>query len=425
MPFYVIEKESQIEKIPEFKECYIHVITNNDRYHPYIADVSLVYVRPFNDKGYMFCIKHGESLSLKWQYVRKFLSDKKLYSLDAKYSKYFFSGNINDIGFNIRKEGADIDVLENKPAIITDFYRRMGDLKNINEVIPISKHYEYMNNIYSQIKPYIFENNDLEYKTTNMFYKIEREGIRLDKEYFIKFFGDIPEPQFSIKKGKIYSQYNLHTYTGRPSNSFNGINFLSLSREKGERRAFIPNNDVFIEYDMKAFHPRLLGNLIGYSFKDNDDVYKILGNILEIEDTSRIKETTFQCLYGNIGKNIENKPFFKDIKSYTEEIWREFNNKGNIENASGRLFRLKDIDSPTPSKLLNYLLQNKETVENVTQIHALFGAFRAIKSRIVLYSYDSVLIDALSEEADEILNILSQLKYPGRIKMGLSYNELK
>lgn len=95
--FYIIEKEDQLPHLPPFDKCFVHVITNNDNYHPAISDVSLIYVKPFDDKGYIFCINHNESLGLKWQSIRKLLSEKEVYALDAKYTKYFLSGNINDI----------------------------------------------------------------------------------------------------------------------------------------------------------------------------------------------------------------------------------------------------------------------------------------------------------------------------------------
>ncbi len=97
--FYILEKEDQLPHLPHFNECFVHVITNNDNYHPAISEVSLIYVKPFDDKGYIFCINHTESLGLKWQSLKKFLSEKELYAIDAKHTKYFLGGQINDITF--------------------------------------------------------------------------------------------------------------------------------------------------------------------------------------------------------------------------------------------------------------------------------------------------------------------------------------
>ena len=86
--FYIIEKEDQLPHLPHFDKCFVHIITNNDNYHPAIADVSLVYVKPFDDKGYILCVNHTESLGLKWQSLKKLLSEKELYALDAKHTRY-------------------------------------------------------------------------------------------------------------------------------------------------------------------------------------------------------------------------------------------------------------------------------------------------------------------------------------------------
>lgn len=424
--FYIIEKEEQLRNFPEFDKCFVHVITNNNNYHPAIADVSLVYVKPFDSKGYIFCIKHSESLGLKWQAVKKYLSEKELYAVDAKYTKYFLSGKINDATFGrLSQIGNRFDFDGCEPAIISDFYHRHGSLKNINELIPISKHYEYCENVYEIVKPYLTQNNEYTNKLINVFFKIEKEGIKLDKQCFINFHENHPTPQFSIKSGYAYSSYNLYTLTGRPSNSFNNINYAALNKENGERTCFIPRNDTFIEFDFNGYHPRLLGDLVKHTFDNNTNVYVQIAELLGEEDVSKVKETTFQNLYGGIRYELQNKPFFKQISMFTDDLWDTIQYSGYITTPSGKTFRLKDIDNPTPQKLLNYYIQNFETSQNVEQLHLLFNDFKPLKSRIVLYTYDSILIDTSNDEISKIQEIITQLKYPVRAKSGTNYNELK
>jgi hypothetical protein len=69
--------------------------------------------------------------------------------------------------------------------------------------------------------------------------------------------------------------------------------------------------------------------------------------------------------------------------------------------------------------------QNFETSQNVEQLYALFSEFKPLKSRIVLYTYDSVLIDASREETQKINEIIAKLKYPTQVKIGTNYNNLK
>jgi hypothetical protein len=423
--FYIVEKEEQLQQIPPFDKCFVHVITNNNNYHPAIAEVSLVYVKPFNSKGYIFCINHTESLSLKWQTIKKYLSEKELYAIDAKYTKYFLSGKINDASFHYAtQESSRFDFIGCEPIIISNFYHQHGSLKNINELIPISKHYEYCENIYGVVKSHLLKNTDAMNKAIDVFFKIEKNGIKLDKACFIKHHEDHSTPHFSVKQGVIYTSYNLFTLTGRPSNSFNSINFAALNKENGERSCFIPHNDLFVEVDFNGYHPRLLGTLVDYEFDNETNVYEQIGKILNNKDISKVKEITFQNLYGGIRSELQNKPFFKSIQAFTDDLWNTINYGGYIDTPSGKRFRLKDIDNPNPQKILNYYIQNFETSQNVLQLYTLFNDFRPLKSRIVLYTYDSVLIDIAHEERDKIDKIIAKLQYPVRVKTGSNYNIL-
>ena len=46
-----------------------------------------------------------------------------------------------------------------------------------------------------------------------------------------------------------------------------GINFAALNKNDGERKCYIPENDMFVEYDIQGYHPRLIGEMI--NFKGN------------------------------------------------------------------------------------------------------------------------------------------------------------
>lgn len=423
--FYIIEKEDQIPKIPEFDSCFVHIIPNNNYYHPAIAEVSLVYVKPPNSKGYIFCINHSESLNLRWQSIRKFLSEKELYAVDAKYSRYFLNGKIQDLTLNSISHGnGRFDFSNCESRVFLNFYRQYGYMKNTNEIIPITKHYEYCEGMYNIIKPFIYKNSDYEQNLIDVFFKIEKEGIKVDKTCFIRYHENQVNPQFFIKKGIIYTQYNLYTTTGRPSNSFNGINFAALNKDNGERMCFVPKNNYFLECDFSGYHPHLLAKLVGYNFDPNISIYKQIGDIMGIEDISKVKEITFQNIYGGIRKNLHDKPFFKEIHNFTYNLWKEIQHEGYVIASSGKYFRLREIEDPTPQKLLNYYIQNLETSENVEQFSATFNNFRPLKSRIVLYTYDSILIDVMDEERPKIKEIIDSFKYPIHIKIGPNLNEL-
>ena len=82
-----------------------------------------------------------------------------------------------------------------------------------------------------------------------------------------------------ISNGKLYSQYNLWTTTGRPSNSFGSVNFAALPPEK--RRGFIAENDYLVEFDFDAYHLRLIADLVGYHTFGEESVHEYLSKWYE------------------------------------------------------------------------------------------------------------------------------------------------
>ena len=52
----------------------------------------------------------------------------------------------------------------------------------------------------------------------------------------------------------------------RPVNNFNGINLVGLQHGNGERNCFEPTGAFFVEMDYDGYHPRLIGEMVGFSF---------------------------------------------------------------------------------------------------------------------------------------------------------------
>ena len=65
--FWLIENEKDLEYLRQkpIQEAFVEIIPHHDNIHPALNDVSLVYIRPYNDeKGYMLCLDHSETSSL-------------------------------------------------------------------------------------------------------------------------------------------------------------------------------------------------------------------------------------------------------------------------------------------------------------------------------------------------------------------------
>lgn len=422
--FYIIEKKDQLDRLPELGDCYIDFIPYSNNFHPTLQSdkISLVYVRSLNQhKGYILCITHNESLSLDKQDVEQWIltHTNKLFVLNKKQTLYYFpyTDKLFDINFI---ENVDISGVKGNNSI-NFYYNRYTNLPYINCLIPISKHYEEQENIFNVVKPTIskYDSKDTIYEFNNttlteVFHKIERNGVKIDKQCFLDCYGeDLKYPEFSIRKSRIYGQYNLHTLTGRPSNTFNSINFAALNKNSGERLCYRPSNDAFVEIDFNGYHPRLIGELVDYPLTANN-IYEDLG----IEKT-----VMFENLYGGIRRDNLSHPYFQKVQMFIDGMWDEYNYGGTYSTVL-RTFKVGDINNQT--KMFNYVIQALETYTNVVMLDKILDYLSDKKTQIVLYTYDAFLFDFSAEDGKECLQeILNIMKYPVSIKKGKSYHNLK
>jgi hypothetical protein len=429
--FYIIEKQDQLDQLHIGEDMFIHIIPTNENFHPVLQNISLIYIRwTKGHKGYILCIDHSESLSLTITDILDKLSKvTNIYTLDKKVVLHHFptlNPQLIDVQLiNSYYTFQNINIEQYESKVEVDFKRKYY-IEAPSTLIPIAKYYEKYENIYDHIEQTInkISENIHEYDFLNhyvapLFYNIEKQGIKLSKEPFIEHFKTLPNPKFSVSKGKIYTQYNLNTLTGRPSNAFNGINFAALNKTNGERAAFMPENDFLVEIDFKAYHPTIIAKLAGYEFTGN--IYEQLANEFSGSTPETIKELVFQQLYGGVRKDFQDKPFFKQVNDYTNQLW---SNDGAIGTQFGKRFTKQMIENPTPQKLLNYIVQNTETIFNVVQFSAVINFLKDKKTKIILYTYDSILLDYDSSET--LLNsITSLLKFNYSTKTGHNYAEIK
>ena len=182
--FYIVETNEQLEQL--INKCYdkvfIEPIYSNNNIHPTLNNVSLLYIKPLiDDKGYMVCINHTESLKLESTLLNALLASyKEIYVRDRKSFIYHYPlKNIIDISFNI------IEYIDPTTSAHDYYYQRHGDKKNINEIIPLVKHYEKCELIYEKIKNYCLTDNiKFNNKATNVFCAIEKNGIKINKKQF-------------------------------------------------------------------------------------------------------------------------------------------------------------------------------------------------------------------------------------------------
>lgn len=429
--YFVIETIEQLEKLPKAEKCFIDLVSLSEETHPLLTSPCVLY---YNDleKGYIIPVQHSEAFSLDLQTVQSFLSNiPKVYLLDKKWHSYYLDlPQAVDLYFTVLDVENSKQDLECYTNVHLDFYNKFKYQVEVNTLIPISKHYERCECMFESVKPYIGQEDNLEWqnKYVEAYKWVEEQGLLTNERVFNKFFEPVWKDR-SIKNNRIYTSYNLYNITSRPTNAFNGINFLAFNKENGSRAAFIPENDAFIEFDFDGYHIRLIANLLNLSIPNNESIHVILGRQyfgkeeLTPEEYQESKKITFRQLYNGIEPEYKYIELFHHVDEMVQAIWIQYKKLGSIMLPNGRVIK---IDNPTPQKLLNYYVQCLETVNNIKKLTALKELFKGKKSKVILVVYDSILIDYSAEDGKgflaQIKTVLEEGNYKVKAQKGDTYD---
>lgn len=438
--YYIIENTAQLQKFCRYdlSECIVDVVPYNDYYHSAISPPSLVYIKPYKSRaGFILPVSHDESSKLAYEdinYVVTMLIGK-IYAIDLKRLKYYFSRK--KAAFCLKtalhlSKGITLTETDFNTTCHNFFYKKYYQKPDINKIIPISKHYEKIEKIVKALpdmRKEIAENPYYSFycrKAISVFHFIEKQGISINPD-LIKDFSSLKTPQFSLSDRTIYSSYHLHTATGRPSNAFNGVNFAALNKEDGSRNMLVPKNDYFFEFDYSSYHLRLLCGLIGYKFEESD-IHTHLAklyfskDVVTKEEYDESKGITFRLLYSDSNlSNLQYVEFIDKVRSYREQLWQQYYKEGYIPTPIAKR-PITNIENK--SQLLPYLLQAYETELNICTLENIFVYLRGKKSKVVLYCYDSVLLDFSKEDGRETLDtIVSILENKGLYKVSIKYGK--
>ena len=414
--YWLIEDLNHIETICRIRHrvAYVDIIPCSHTLHPVENSVCAIYLRfERDDKGYIIPINHSETINFEIEIAEKVLNSiAKLYVRDRKEFLHYFC-----IKHCYQPSPSPHTYIPQQTTAHTYIYNKYPNIQYLNTIVPIVKHYEVCEQNYANFKGEI---NPFYNKAALVFNQLERAGIKVDPLLFEQYF-DQQVDEF------VYTQYNLNTLTTRPSNTFNTINFSALNKDNEERKCFIPRNESFIEFDISAYHPTLLASLCGYDF-GSDDIHLSFSKMYGV-DYAKAKEITFKQLYGGIWKEYETLDFFRQVKAYTDDLWKTFNTNGYIKcPISDHKFIKNDLENMNPQKLLNYVLQNLETANNVLILYEIFKILRGKNTKLVLYVYDSFLFDVDESEMDvieQIKQVFKDKKLQIKVKQGKNYNDIK
>ena len=425
--FWLVESQEQYEQLDFYlgPEIFVHPIKIHPDIHPAVAAPIALYIKDVQqEKGYLINFSHPEALQIDRQVVKQYLTKfSKVFTVDKKALNYYYiNNNCFDLNLCSYKELPDTTTAQ------TVYYQKYAEVAELNYIVPIVKHFEYCENIFQSYKPVIkdYEFNPYMSDLSNVFWMIEKEGLRVSTNFSEVF----PiERQFLHKvNSKVYTQYNLNTTTGRPSNTFNSLNFAALKKEDGSRAVFIPKNDFLMEIDLTAYHPTLIGKLLSYE-SPTGDIYEDFAAAYGMERTEA-KGMVFRQLYGNIYDQYKDFELFKGLSAEIKLNWEKFMTTGEIKGyVSNQVFKTKDLgENMNPQKLFNYMIQNLETAYNVGLLKNILHITNNTQSKVVLYTYDAILLDVKKEEKQEIkqiLEVFDKNKLKIKVSYGPNYNSLR
>lgn len=426
---YLVENTDQFSKLAVAEQAYVRLIAGNDSCHPLLDNPSLVYYNA-GTKGYILCIKHSETFGISFEKVRKFLAKhKRIYVCDKKYHSYFLDfSNIIDVNFTLLDCENEINPTDHKTRVHHDFYAKYYEDFNLNCLVPVAKHYETCESEYNAISQYIGKESNTQFldKMITAYKFVEEQGIGVDPECIHKTH-PIKCTHHSMIGSKVLTYYNLYNLTCRPTNSFNGINFLAIPKEGEYRKCFVADN-YFVEFDFDAYHPRLIAKLIGYEFPSNElSVHSYMAKhyfgteVITEDQYSESKTLTFKQLYGGVQRKYQHIPFLKATAEYTEKTFEIYKLNGGYHLPTGRY--LKYSDEMTAVKLFNYVIQNMETYENVNKILEVQEYLTGTNTKLVMITYDSFLFDFDPEDGKETLVRIKEIMEQGGMKVKYKYGE--
>ena len=431
--YFIVETQDQLCQLSPKDNCFIQVIPSSDRYHPRLSRCSLVY---YNNgaKGFIFPVNHSEGFSLEIAQIESFINaHKKVYLLDRKFHSYFLNiANSVDLNFIRLDQGMDESRLDCDTILHRDFNNKYST-GFINEIIPITKHYEKCEDLYGIVESLFDLEGDYTQlnQSTDAYRWVEEQGIKVDTVKLQQAYKN-ENIKYGIKDSIAYSYYNMYNMTGRPTNSFNSINFVAIPKIQEFRDAFIPENDFMVEFDFDAYHLRLIAKAVGYEFPNsNASIHEQLGKLyfeketLTEEEYVKSKEISFKQLYGGIEEKYKSIEFFTKLDTFINTIYNTYKKQGSIILPTGKLLRRsEDINK---LKLFNYWIQNLETKTNTEKILDLKECIvaKGYKSRLILITYDAFLFDYSIKDGQQFLidvkTIMEKNGFGIKLKRGTSY----
>jgi hypothetical protein len=423
----IVENIGEVDELKRKLETEISLWypmwVDNDK-HPLNTDISFIFVRTVEDR-YILPHKHTDALSLSKSLIESVLNtagEKWVFQKKKLLQSLNVREGLNDIDTaHFLKSGDPIDHTAPLQHLVAPYLHK-GYKEDVIQSIPILKLAEA---IEGELKKHRREKtktynwyNDIFLPTLS---DIERFGIRVDREKFIDRW---PQAQKQLNGDTVYTEYNPFTVTGRPSNRHGGVNYAALNKSDGSRDCFVADG-IFLQMDYDAYHPRLIGKMVGYELPDTS-VHQWLAEQYGC-DVAEGKGITFRLLYGGIDDEFRQIPYFDKVADFIEGFWKESVIKGYIQTPN-RHIPISWVEQPNAQKVFNYLLQAVETETNVDKMVKILDYIKETGISLELYTYDSFLFDIPADTDKSVIKGLKDIiegdGFPVKASWGKDYGNV-
>lgn len=403
----------------------LHVYYQNNKTHP-SDNKPLALMANVAGEYYVVSFNHPDSIKISEDYMNMiFASKSEKIIFDRKRILYYVTDIKNAV------DGWVCSYLNSMETLEVNYPSRLDDFRSI-PIMNLFKHFKELCNSVD-LDNFPNELTTYEREFSNSLFGIERHGM------YVENFG-LGDSKLVNEESLVFTQYNMLTPTGRPSNSFGNVNYVALNKKTGERDCFksrFGDSGLLVMIDYESYHLRLVGNFLNYSLPDTS-VHEYLGKIYHDKETltedeyELSKKITFNLIYGGIDDDIKNNvPFMREISEYVDETYKKFTLNDYVETwyynrKIKSCFFGKKIN---PHKVFNYLLQSAETERNCKILTEINSYMSEMLSKLILYTYDAFLFDVhrdefpLIKKLDEI--ITSNGEYPIRTYIGKSYGTMR
>lgn len=335
----------------------------------------------------------------------------------------------------IRTSKLETRLVDNRTAFQKSLYLRFKNYNRVNEAVPMADWIKSFEQTASQIVVSEPSNSTVFYDEVVIpaLHWIESAGLAVEEHLWESVFPTIKSPGAII-----YSKYNIFNNTGRPSNSNAGINFLALNKTDGSRKPFISrfgDQGTLLQFDFDSYHLRLLANACNVSVPESSLHTELAKSYFETDDITdemyaESKQMTFSILYGN-GIPQYTPRLLRQIKDFETNLWEKYQETGYLEAPVSK--RKIVVPDPRKSKVFNYFVQSLEFESTIQKLNILRKRLSGFKSKVVLYTYDAVLVDCLESECGALRGIVqdtleapdtSGAKFPVNVYIGQNYHDL-